>query len=76
MKKCPHCAETDLQDDAEICKHCGKPVGDWLTREIGCVPIFAGLLGGCFLLASLFAWPLIVPALLCFILAYASRPNR
>jgi uncharacterized protein (DUF983 family) len=26
MKTCPHCAETDLQDDAKICKHCGKKV--------------------------------------------------
>jgi hypothetical protein len=24
MKTCPHCAESDLQDDAKICKHCGK----------------------------------------------------
>lgn len=27
MKTCPHCAETDLQDDATTCKHCGKDIG-------------------------------------------------
>ena len=26
MKTCPHCAETDLQDAAKVCKHCGNDV--------------------------------------------------
>lgn len=32
MKTCPHCAESDLQDDAKICKHCGKK----LKKGWGC----------------------------------------
>lgn len=26
MKTCPFCAETDLQDKAKVCKHCGKDI--------------------------------------------------
>lgn len=26
-KTCRYCAETDLADDAIVCKHCGKDVG-------------------------------------------------
>jgi uncharacterized membrane protein YvbJ len=44
MKACPYCAETDLQDDAVVCKHCGKDIGPGhsLTeagdkmKQIGC----------------------------------------
>ncbi len=28
MKTCQFCAESDLQDEAKICKHCGKSVVD------------------------------------------------
>lgn len=28
MKTCKYCAETDLQDEAKVCKHCGKTVVD------------------------------------------------
>lgn len=27
MKTCPYCAETDLANDATVCKHCGKEIG-------------------------------------------------
>ena len=26
MKTCPYCAETDLQDAAIACKHCGRDI--------------------------------------------------
>ena len=26
MKTCPHCAETDLQDAAIVCKHCHRDI--------------------------------------------------
>lgn len=54
MKTCPHCAETDLQDDAKICKHCGKKI----KSESGCLSfifmtgIVISVIGG------FFFWPL------------------
>jgi hypothetical protein len=29
MKSCPYCKQTDVQDDAKKCPHCGE----WLTRR-------------------------------------------
>lgn len=70
MKKCPYCAETDLQDEAKICKHCGKDVTQpdqpASSKELGSpwIPLF----GICFVIAGFFFWPLWILAVLLFIL--------
>jgi hypothetical protein len=65
MKKCPHCAEDGLQDDAKVCKHCGKQLD---PSAFG-----TNLLGVIFLIAGIFFWPLWLVALLLFILAAAKK---
>jgi uncharacterized protein (DUF983 family) len=53
MKTCPHCAETDLQDDAKICKHCGRK----LKSESGCLSyIFMTSIFIC-IIVGFFFWP-------------------
>lgn len=59
MKACPSCAEKDLQDDAKICKHCGKKIGG----NSG----FASILGVVFVIMGFFYWLLWILAALCFI---------
>ena len=34
MKTCPYCAETDLQDAAIACKHCGRDMPTDASRKI------------------------------------------
>lgn len=73
MKTCPFCAETDLQDNANVCKHCGrdldpeaeKPFYDRnLTSGGGCLTV----LGVIFVVGGFFFWPLWILAVLIFIL--------
>lgn len=42
--KCQHCAE-DIQEEAKICKHCGKPVSSKIEMAVwnfskGCFQVF------------------------------------
>jgi uncharacterized membrane protein YvbJ len=54
MKTCPHCAETDLQEDAKVCKHCGKKI----SSGSGCLSwIFSAGIVIC-VIAGFFFWPL------------------
>lgn len=59
MKKCPYCAETDLQDGAKVCKHCGKELKDAWHKDIpgtrGCVP---GCMAVACILGGFLFWPL------------------
>ena len=69
MKTCPFCAEQDLQDEAKVCKHCGKDVAEaeksFYNKQISLAPIF----GIFFVLAGFIYWPLWLLAVLLFILA-------
>lgn len=65
MKTCPHCAEPDLQDEAKICKHCGRSTAVLKSYN---KPIGWGFLGVIFAIAGLFYWPLWILAALLFIL--------
>lgn len=73
MKTCPFCAETDLQPNAKVCKHCGKDISEaekpFYSRNIGCAPV----LGVVFLIAGIFFWPLWILAVLLFILGAITK---
>lgn len=73
MKACPFCAETDLQDEAVVCKHCGRDISEaekpWYSRNIGCAPALAVL---CVALGFAF-WPAWILAALLFILVAVQR---
>ena len=74
MKTCPLCAETDLQDNAKVCKHCGKDISEaekpfYSRNIIGCAP----LLGVGFVIAGFFFWPLWILAVLLFILGAINK---
>lgn len=56
MKKCPHCAEEDLQDDAKVCKHCKHSLVE--ESKFGCLTaIFTTGVVLC-ALGGFFWWPL------------------
>jgi len=73
MKKSPFCAEQDIQDDAKICKHCGRYIAEaekpFYAKKIGCAPI----LGVIFVIAGFAFWPLWILAVLLFILAAINK---
>lgn len=74
MKKCPFCAEQDLQEDAKICKHCGRNISEaekpFYTRKIGCAPI----LGVIFIIAGFVSGPFWwILAVLLFILVAVNK---
>ena len=73
MKTCPFCAETDLQDNAKVCKHCGKDISEaekpFYSQNIGC----ASALGIVFVIAGFYFWPLWILAVLLFILAAINK---
>jgi len=52
MKTCPHCAESDLHDDAKICKHCGKKLKSGCLEDGFKLGIIICAIGG------FFFWPL------------------
>ena len=46
MKSCPYCKQTDLQDDASKCPHCGE----WVKRRfVRGARLFAEAIGWLFL---------------------------
>jgi uncharacterized protein (DUF983 family) len=59
MKTCPHCAETDLQDAAIVCKHCGRDMP--LSRSDYRLAVTALVLIGAFLVygvaSTAMQWP-------------------
>jgi hypothetical protein len=73
VKACPFCAEPDLQDNALVCKHCGKDIREaekpFYSRNIGC----ATPIGILFVVAGFFFWPLWILAALMFILAAVKK---
>jgi len=68
MKTCPFCAEKDLQDDATICKHCGRKISKaekpFYLRYSGCAMLFAVI---AVVLYIFIVWPLWMLAVLPFI---------
>lgn len=68
MKTCPYCAETDLQNDAKVCKHCGKDIQPFYNKAAGW-----SFLGVIFVVAGFAFWPLWILAALLFILQAVSR---
>jgi uncharacterized membrane protein YvbJ len=73
MKTCPFCAEPDLQDEAKVCKHCGKDIVEinesFYKKPVGC----ASTLGILFAIVGVFYWPLWILAVLLFILAAVTK---
>ena len=73
MKICPFCAETDLQDEAKVCKHCGKDIAEagkaFYNKSIN----FSSFLGVFFVLAGFAFWPFWILAVLLFILAAVKK---
>ena len=58
LKTCPHCAETDLQHDAVVCKHCGKNFQSWWDRKMSA----CSMLGVLALVGGFCFWPLWIVA--------------
>ena len=67
LKTCPHCAEKDLQQEARVCKHCGKKLDD---SGFGCLFYSAVF---CLFIGAFFFPALILPGIALGILVMVLR---
>lgn len=69
LKTCPHCAETDLQPGAKVCKHCGKS----LAEGAGCL---ASSAIACLALGVLIFPPLLIVGVVLFLIWFILREMK
>lgn len=72
MKTCPHCAENGLQNDAKVCKHCGKQIRRSKYSFAAYLLSFRVLIS---LIGGYFFWPLWIPSLFFFLMGQTTSRN-